>query len=993
VKAQVFAVTLTLLLSLVVVSYPGEGRAAAQGTATPTPKATSRLWFTPSPTATPAPTPTSTPLPPPDPSSRLPRPILDVDLGLPEGNAYEPTDFLLDSRAERLHVFSNRFEERSASNLTPGTGRAGGSQQGKAVSVLDVTWDRLFHTFALPLPEARPLIATGEWIYLCHPGPDKKYKLSALGSTLRQVAATISLEGATGCHDFDLKPDFGGERIYLAFADRLEVRTAATLYQLDSLTFDEPRPALKIAVHPSRRWIYLYSAERLEVRGTGNLTKSVATIPLETPLEPHDLILEATERQRYLSPPDLVATATAVAAGGDVEAGRLYLHQGDHVDVRKADTLELIATISDERLAKAGELIFDAATGQLYARAARELLTINTVSGRVVSAIKVEEVDRWYLLDADGPAGIAYIVTYLSNARHIKALKAATGEIVAESPLSMADKVAPDLKRDKIYVVQTEKHRVLYLNAGDLSPRQKIPLGIELTDLASDPQAGRLYVADNAGRVHVVDSSSGVVLKTLAGEGKLYLDRRNKRLYVSEDGATQTQVIDTENLAQLQDLPTGGIIALDSQRNRIYIGRRAWLPPYAEDEGVAVYDGETLQQIGLIAQPGRPVFNPLTNEVYIVAYTAYIADGETWGVTGELTPQIGEQEQKGLSGCSYVSRVTVYPDPGVVAVTYDTVIVGHSSGIDYPPAFLDARTHEPLPYTFTPLQSCGAEPLLAGPIGGQAYGFVVSERYEVLGYNMVAYGPEGEPVSYVDGIAEALIDPGAGLAYIPCSYNTLLLDLEKLVPVGYLPYNFHCGDFSSGLLYSISGPLLRAFEHKGGRRAQPAPPEPSNLPVQELGETYPSPDYQDDQTVFALLRDDRWPGIYRSTDGGASWERLAGGLPEPPTRLVISSNYAHDHTLFVTFDSRYKGTGVYRSTDGGDTWWPMWNGLKHLRVYRLVLSPDYAEDRTILAYARYEDIMGIEEVQGKYSVFRTDDGGESWKLVTLQDEGTHYMGD
>ena len=65
-------------------------------------------------------------------------------------------------------------------------------------------------------------------------------------------------------------------------------------------------------------------------------------------------------------------------------------------------------------------------------------------------------------------------------------------------------------------------------------------------------------------------------------------------------------------------------------------------------------------------------------------------------------------------------------------------------------------------------------------------------------------------------------------------------------------------------------------------------------------------------------------GVYRSTDGGETWTRLGGGLPEQSTLGRIA--LATDPTALSTFyalivrSSDFNLNGLYRSLDGGDTW-------------------------------------------------------------------------
>ncbi len=122
--------------------------------------------------------------------------------------------------------------------------------------------------------------------------------------------------------------------------------------------------------------------------------------------------------------------------------------------------------------------------------------------------------------------------------------------------------------------------------------------------------------------------------------------------------------------------------------------------------------------------------------------------------------------------------------------------------------------------------------------------------------------------------------------------------------------------------------------------------------------------------------------MYRSTDGGQTWVQLRGGLPSSQyltLDLALSPDFANDQTLFAGgAQGEFWGEGVYRSTDGGDTWQPVWKDLVHLRVQDVAVSPNYAADGTLLAYSNYQR---INPWQGGASVFRSTDRGLSWTLV------------
>jgi photosystem II stability/assembly factor-like uncharacterized protein len=129
-----------------------------------------------------------------------------------------------------------------------------------------------------------------------------------------------------------------------------------------------------------------------------------------------------------------------------------------------------------------------------------------------------------------------------------------------------------------------------------------------------------------------------------------------------------------------------------------------------------------------------------------------------------------------------------------------------------------------------------------------------------------------------------------------------------------------------------------------------------------------SPSYASDLTVFAGLRGQ---GVYRSTDGGNTWQ--PSGLPDQViVDLVISPNFAVDHTLFAATGEGSSGYQVYRSTDGGTTWQPPYltpysYGFKPL--LGLSISPNYGNDHAVY-------------VLGTVEAYKSSDGGQVYSKMS-----------
>lgn len=120
-------------------------------------------------------------------------------------------------------------------------------------------------------------------------------------------------------------------------------------------------------------------------------------------------------------------------------------------------------------------------------------------------------------------------------------------------------------------------------------------------------------------------------------------------------------------------------------------------------------------------------------------------------------------------------------------------------------------------------------------------------------------------------------------------------------------------------------------------------------------------------------------GVYRSKDGGATWEKVlfinentgAADLSMDPANPRILYAGMWDHQRYPwKVRSGGPGSGIWKSVDGGDTWNQLKKGLPETMGK---VAVDVSPANPARVYANIEAEKG--------GVFRSDDGGKTWKQV------------
>jgi photosystem II stability/assembly factor-like uncharacterized protein len=130
---------------------------------------------------------------------------------------------------------------------------------------------------------------------------------------------------------------------------------------------------------------------------------------------------------------------------------------------------------------------------------------------------------------------------------------------------------------------------------------------------------------------------------------------------------------------------------------------------------------------------------------------------------------------------------------------------------------------------------------------------------------------------------------------------------------------------------------------------------------------------------WTIISGAREGGIYKSTDGGETWSKLGGGLPnELFGRSNVSIPAVAPNRVYALIEAK-PGGGLYRSDDGGANW-TLVNGAQNLWT-----RPFYYT--TLLADPNNADVVYV----GNEGWYKSIDGGKTFRSTPVPHGDNHDM--
>ncbi|MFK7831185.1 MAG: WD40/YVTN/BNR-like repeat-containing protein [Congregibacter sp.] len=145
-------------------------------------------------------------------------------------------------------------------------------------------------------------------------------------------------------------------------------------------------------------------------------------------------------------------------------------------------------------------------------------------------------------------------------------------------------------------------------------------------------------------------------------------------------------------------------------------------------------------------------------------------------------------------------------------------------------------------------------------------------------------------------------------------------------------------------------------------------------------------------------------GLYKTTDGGETWTLLSNGLPQngqvgatvvvlhPENPDLVTVGLYERHRSAFNMNSGGPNGGIFRSSDGGASFRQITEGLPDGDTGQIDLDYYLSDPSIMMAYVEASDELPDDLSVPGPGVYRSEDGGESWTYQLRHNSRPYYHG-